>query len=85
MRAGWRTALRIARRDALRHRGRSLLVLVMLGLPVLGAVGLDVIYRTSKVTPARQATYRIRARDVAGNEQRYRWNAVTVDPAGGTS
>ena len=36
-------------------------------------------------SPSRPATYRIRARDGAGNEQRYRWNAVTVDPVGGTS
>jgi hypothetical protein len=36
-------------------------------------------------SPSRPATYRIRARDVAGNEQRYRWNTVTVDPAGGMS
>ena len=32
---GWRPALRIAWRDALRHRGRSILVLVMISLPVL--------------------------------------------------
>ena len=31
--AGWRPALRLARRDALRARGRSLLVLVMIALP----------------------------------------------------
>ena len=30
----WRLPLRIARRDALRHRGRSVLVLVMIALPV---------------------------------------------------
>ena len=35
----WRPALRIARRDATRARGRSALVLVMIGLPVL-AIGL---------------------------------------------
>ena len=28
-------------------------------------------------------TYRIRARDVTGNEQRYRWNPVTPAPRGG--
>ena len=33
--------------------------------------------------PAREATYRIRARDAAGNEQRYAWNPVTLAPAGG--
>ena len=40
---GWRPALRIARREALRARGRSVLVLVMIGLPVLGIVALDTL------------------------------------------
>ncbi|WP_207555988.1 FtsX-like permease family protein [Intrasporangium flavum] len=34
-RAGWRVSLRMARRDVRRHRGRSLLVIIMVGLPVL--------------------------------------------------
>ena len=34
-RAGWRVSLRMARRDVRRHRGRSLLVVIMVGLPVL--------------------------------------------------
>ncbi len=34
-RAGWRVALRMARRDVRRHRGRSILITVMVGLPVL--------------------------------------------------
>jgi putative ABC transport system permease protein len=33
--SSWRTALRIARREARRSRGRSLLVVAMIGLPVL--------------------------------------------------
>ncbi|MGN6751053.1 MAG: hypothetical protein ACTHJJ_00700, partial [Intrasporangium sp.] len=33
--AGWRVALRMARRDVRRHRGRSILILIMIGLPVL--------------------------------------------------
>ncbi|MGN6750947.1 MAG: FtsX-like permease family protein [Intrasporangium sp.] len=33
--AGWRVALRMARRDVRRHRGRSILILLMIGLPVL--------------------------------------------------
>jgi putative ABC transport system permease protein len=47
---GWRPALRIARRDALRARGRSILVLVMVGLPVLAIVALDTLARTSSVS-----------------------------------
>ena len=47
---GWRPALRIARREALRARGRSVLVLVMIGLPVLAIVALDTLARTSDVS-----------------------------------
>lgn len=32
---GWRSALRLARRDIAKHRGRSLLVVLLVGLPVL--------------------------------------------------
>ncbi|MEW1952586.1 FtsX-like permease family protein [Terrabacter sp. NPDC080008] len=34
-RGSWRVSLRMARRDVRRHRGRSLLIVVMVGLPVL--------------------------------------------------
>lgn len=47
---GWRPALRIARREALRARGRSALVLAMIALPVTGVVALDTLYRTSDVS-----------------------------------
>jgi putative ABC transport system permease protein len=47
---GWRPALRIARREALRARGRSILVLVMIGLPVLAIVALDTLVRTASVS-----------------------------------
>ncbi|GAA1968312.1 FtsX-like permease family protein [Kitasatospora viridis] len=55
MRASWRLALRIARRDALRAKGRSLLVLAMIALPVLGVTGIDVIWRSSTLTTAQRA------------------------------
>jgi putative ABC transport system permease protein len=47
---GWRLPLRIARRDALRHRGRSVLVLVMIALPVLAVTSADVLMQTSNVS-----------------------------------
>ena len=46
---GWRPALRIARRDALRHRGRSALVLVMISLPVLAVSAAAIVIKTSQV------------------------------------
>jgi putative ABC transport system permease protein len=48
---GWRAALRIARRDAMRAKGRSALVVAMIALPVLGVTAADVTYRS--VTPTR--------------------------------
>ena len=48
--SGWRLPLRIARRDAIRHRGRSVLVLVMISLPVLAVTAADVLIQTSQVS-----------------------------------
>ena len=59
----WRLALRIARRDALRHRGRTILVLAMVGLPVLAVVGIDTIYQTNDVTPVEALPARLGAAD----------------------
>ncbi|GAA4863625.1 FtsX-like permease family protein [Kitasatospora terrestris] len=51
----WRAALRIARRDAMRAKGRSALVLAMIALPVLGVAGVDVVARSAQLEPAEQA------------------------------
>ncbi|MGW4807482.1 FtsX-like permease family protein [Kitasatospora sp. NPDC004272] len=53
--SAWRAALRIARRDAARAKGRSALVLAMIALPVLGVAGVDVIARSSQLEPAEKA------------------------------
>ena len=53
--SGWRPALRIAWRDALRHRGRSALVLVMISLPVLAVSAAAIIIKTSQVEGAEGA------------------------------
>ncbi|MDK0520739.1 ABC transporter permease [Streptomyces sp. ML-6] len=53
---GWRAALRIARRDALRAKGRSALVVAMIAVPVLGVTALDVTYRSAAPTTAEQLT-----------------------------
>lgn len=52
---GWRPALLIAWRDALRHRGRSALVLVMISLPVLAVSAAAVIITTSQVEGIEKA------------------------------
>lgn len=41
-----RAAFRLARRDALRHKWRSLLIIILILAPVAAATGVDVIYRT---------------------------------------
>lgn len=45
----WRLPLLMARRDALRSRGRSILVLVMIALPVLAVTTADVVMHTQDV------------------------------------
>lgn len=50
----WRVALRIARRDALRAKGRSALVLAMIALPVLGVAGADVVFRSAQLEPGEK-------------------------------
>ncbi|PYC67074.1 ABC transporter permease [Streptomyces tateyamensis] len=59
-----RAALRIARRDALRAKGRSALVLAMIALPVLGVAGADVVYRSTDLTTAQQVERQLGRADV---------------------
>jgi len=63
--SAFRAALRIARRDASRHRGRSLLVIALIGLPVLVLAGVDVGWRTYQLNPEQRLTREIGAADVA--------------------
>lgn len=46
--SGWRVALRLARRDAWRSKGRSLLVLLLIALPVAGVTAVDVYTRAER-------------------------------------
>jgi putative ABC transport system permease protein len=55
--------LRIARRDALRARGRSLLVVMMIGLPVMGVTAVDVVARTYQLSPEQEAQRDLGAAD----------------------
>ncbi len=60
---GWRPALLIAWRDALRHKGRSLLVLVMISLPVLAVSAAAVIIKTGEVSGIEGADRHLGAAD----------------------
>ena len=65
--AGWKPALRLARRDALRNKGRSVLVLVMIALPVLAVSAAEVVYQTSDVAGAESLDRRVSARPMRGS------------------
>jgi putative ABC transport system permease protein len=82
--AGWRPALRLAWRDVLRSRGRTMLVLVMIALPVLAVTAADVVYATSKVSAHEGLDRRIgssaaRLRAFPGQQDIVQW----VDPDDG--
>jgi putative ABC transport system permease protein len=47
----WRAALRLARRDAWRNKGRSALVAIMIAIPVLAASTVSVVYRSADRDP----------------------------------
>ncbi len=57
--SGWRPLLRIARRDALRARGRSALVVAMVGLPILAMTATDVLARSAQPEPDEVAARRL--------------------------
>ncbi len=63
--ASWRLALRIARREAGRNRGRSLLIVAMIALPVLGLSAADVMIRTADLDPTETARRELGAADLS--------------------
>lgn len=52
IRGSWRVSLRIARRDVLRAKGRNLLVVLMIGIPVLLVAGLSLTFRSVAASDA---------------------------------
>ncbi|MFI6702376.1 ABC transporter permease [Streptomyces sp. NPDC050509] len=62
----WRAALRIARRDAWRYKGRSFLVLAMIALPILGVSALDLTIRSSELSASETVE-----RDLGGADARF--------------
>ncbi|MFE7621113.1 FtsX-like permease family protein [Streptomyces sp. NPDC057496] len=67
---GWRAALRIARRDTLRAKGRSALVVAMIAVPVLGVTALDVTYRSAYPTTAERLTAELGSADALFRDPR---------------
>ncbi|MEZ5096600.1 MAG: ABC transporter permease [Nocardioides sp.] len=67
---GWRPLLRLAWRDAVRHRARSALVLTLIALPVLAVTAADVLYQTQQLSGTEAMSRRLGAADAR----------ISVDP-----
>jgi putative ABC transport system permease protein len=63
--AAWRASLRIARREAWRAKGRSLLVIALIGLPVLVLTAADICYRTWQLDPTEKLNRSIGSADAS--------------------
>lgn len=75
-----RAALRIARRDATRARGRSILVIAMIGLPILALSTADVLARTAELSPTEALD-----RELGAADARVQWahtQKIEQDPKG---
>jgi putative ABC transport system permease protein len=68
----WRASLRIARREAWRNRGRSALIIALIGLPVLVLAVADIAYRTWQLSPQEKL-----ARTIGHADAIVRWNGGT--------
>lgn len=79
--SGWRPVLRLARRDALRAKGRSLLVVLMIALPVAGVTWVDVLWRTDQLTPDQVASRELGRADAVVTDS----GLTRVDQFGGAS
>ncbi|MEU6619343.1 FtsX-like permease family protein [Streptomyces litmocidini] len=78
----WRAAIRIARRDAWRSKGRSALVLAMIALPILGVSALDLTYRSSELSPAERLERTIGAADARFRDAQVGGVPIFQDPTG---
>ncbi|MFC9325096.1 FtsX-like permease family protein [Kitasatospora sp. NPDC057015] len=81
--SAWRAALRLARRDALRAKGRSALVIAMIALPILGVTAADVVTRSTQLSPRESATRLMGGADAYVSTVQAGWRleqAPTPDP-----
>ncbi|MFF4172056.1 FtsX-like permease family protein [Streptomyces sp. NPDC001744] len=78
----WRAAIRIARRDAWRAKGRSALVLAMIALPILGVSALDLTYRSSTLSPAERLDRLVGAADARFTDAHMGGVPILQDPEG---
>lgn len=77
---GWAPALRMARREALRSRGRSALVVAMIGLPIAMMSFVAAAYDMHRLTPVEELT-----RQIGQYDAQVEWisdGPLTQSPAG---
>ncbi|WP_443047656.1 FtsX-like permease family protein [Streptomyces sp. H39-S7] len=78
----WRAAVRIARRDAWRFKGRSILVLAMIALPILGVSAADITIRSSQLSAEQSLARDIGAADARLSDAGYDGMPVYQAPDG---
>lgn len=77
----WVAALRIARRDAWRAKGRSALVLSMIALPIVGVSAADLTFRSGELTVEQQLTRKLGGAD-ARLDSSHMGTAIYQEPTG---
>ncbi|MFF0434975.1 FtsX-like permease family protein [Streptomyces sp. NPDC004327] len=81
----WRAAIRIARRDAWRSKGRSFLVLAMIALPILGVSAFSLTFRSAELTPGQKLERDIGAADARFSDALTDGTPIVQDPKGDQS
>ncbi|WP_107417945.1 ABC transporter permease [Streptomyces sp. CB03238] len=76
----WRAAVRIARRDAWRYKGRSFLVLAMIALPILGVSAADLTLRSSELSTEERLARLIGAADARISDSGYGGTPILQHP-----
>lgn len=81
----WRAAIRIARRDAWRSKGRSAMVLAMIALPIVGVSAADITIRSSQLSPQQKITRDMGAADARLSDGFSNGQPLYQDPLANTS
>jgi putative ABC transport system permease protein len=80
MSPGWLAALRIARRDAVRARGRSALIIAMIAVPVLAMTAIAVLARSAQLDTDERIARSIGAADAVVKPSHFGANPVQQHP-----
>ncbi|MET4925529.1 ABC transporter permease [Streptomyces sp. PSRA5] len=78
----WRAAIRIARRDAWRFKGRSFLVLAMLALPIIGVSAADLTIHSAELSTAQTLDRELGSADARVQDPRLGGVPVMQNPKG---